>query len=91
MGRFRMWPRWGDETETPYQRCGIFGMVFSIAGVFAGMPAAFTFLAMALYGTGALRDWLLGFLFLAFGLWGLWQMMFGARSRPGRIYKDKLG
>lgn len=84
-----MWPRWDEETDTQYQRYPILAMVVAIAGVFAGMPAAFTFLAMAMYGTGALRDWILGLLFLAWGLWGLWQIVFGARGRPGRLYRDK--
>lgn len=89
MRRFFMRPRWEDETETQVQRFGIFGMVLSLAGTFIGMPAAFTFLAMAIYGTGRLSDWILGLLFLTSGLWGLWLMFFGDRTRPGRLYRDR--
>jgi len=87
--RFGRWPWWDSETETLVQRHPILAMVLSLAGTLIGLPAAFVFLAIALYGTGTLREWLLGGAFLAFGLWGLWQLMFGARGRPGRIYRDK--
>lgn len=84
-----VWPLRDGETDPQYQRYGIPGMVLSVAGAFIGIPGAFVFLAMAMYGTGALRDWIFGLLLLAFGLWGLWQVVFGARGRPGRLYRDK--
>ena len=87
--RFRMWPRWDDETESQYQRYPILGMVLAIAGTMVGLPASFCFLAAALYADAGLRFWMLGLGSFAFGLWGLWQLIFGARSRPGRLYRDK--
>jgi hypothetical protein len=77
------------ETDSHYQRHPILGMVLAIAGVFAGMPAAFTFLAVAIYGKASWTMWALGLGCLAFGLWGLWQIIFGARGRPGRLYRDR--
>lgn len=60
------------------------GIVLSIAGTFAGMPAAFTFLAIAWYGNGGPLFWILGAGSLAFGLFGMWQLMLGARTKPGK-------
>jgi len=87
--RFLMWPRWDDKTEEQDQRFGLFGMIVSIGGTFIGMPAAFCFLAIAWYGGGGLRFWFLGLASLIFGLWGLWQLFFGSRVRPGQFYRDK--
>ena len=87
--RFLMWPRWDDETESQYQRYPILGMVLAIAGTLIGLPASFVFLSIALYSSGGLRFWMLGLGSMLFGLWGTWQLIFGARSRPGKLYRDK--
>lgn len=69
-------------TDTPK------GIVFALGGTLIGLPASFCFLAIALYGGGSLRFWLLGIGSLMVGLWGLSQVFFGGRGKPGRIYKD---
>jgi len=80
---------WDQDTDSQYQRYGVFGIVLALCGAFIGMPGAFVFLAIRWYGRGGPLELILGILFLAFGLWGMWQLIFGARSRPGRIYRDR--
>lgn len=58
-------------------------MLLSLGGTFIGIPAAFVFLAIAGYGTGGPRFWVLGALSLLFGLWSLWAFFGGSGSRSG--------
>ena len=62
-------------------RSGIPGLILALSGTFIGMPAAFVFLAIGIYGKGSLLIWILGVLSLLFGLCGLGQFFFGVRSR----------
>lgn len=82
------WPHWNSDTDTQFQRYGCSGLLLGLGGTFIGMPAAFVFLAIAVYGKGGLQFWILGILSLLFGLCGLWQFFFGGRGRPGRLYRD---
>ena len=57
-------------------------MLLAIGGTFAGLPAAFVFLAIAVYGNGSPIFWILGLLSLVFGLLGLREFFSGGRGKP---------